>query len=112
MDGINIMLDCSLDLSVLLNFLPLPLVYRYSYVEVSGPSLLHRPLGALAIISIVPLLCSLASSQLFIACCSPKILGLPKWKVKGKAMAEDDPLEEVIKQVQQFFQELLVHFLH
>lgn len=29
LEGITVMMDCALDLSVLLNFLPLPLVYRY-----------------------------------------------------------------------------------
>lgn len=77
LEGITVMLDAALDLSVLLNFLPLPLVYRYA-----------RPA--------VPT--SHASLCLFPH--SPKLSSLPCWKPRNPADEEavmEDELLQLVK---------------
>ena len=68
MNHTTIMLDCSLDLPVLLNFLPLPLVYR----------------------SILILPCHVRLVVMYI-CNSPKLSGLPRWQCKDPSIAVDLP---------------------
>ena len=68
MNHTTIMLDCSLDLPVLLNFLPLPLVYR----------------------SILILPCHVRLVVMYV-CNSPKLSGLPRWQCKDPSIAVDLP---------------------
>ena len=72
------MLDVSLDLSVLLHFLPLPLVYRYD----------------------VPIPPYHYSTDAFYSICSPKLSSLSGWKPRSQQdedMALDEDILKLVK---------------
>lgn len=94
MDGITVMMDCALDLSVLLNFLPLPLVYRC--IPPDTPTNHTHSLACCIVCGCVR---TNFSMWLFVLLkCSPKLSSLSLWKPRSK---EEEPRvdEDVIRLV-------------